>query len=383
MGYTRYLKTCVEHANYKAELITQMTEQQYRNLSLRGGIRKLWLRMVTYVLYPMQLAVRALCAPRHAVFIVTSNTFYVPGIAYLFSRFSGAKIINLVYDLYPDALEVAGKIQPDSWVSRFVGVISRFNRRKSDRTVYLGEFLKAHADTRWQEKKTAHAIDISAAVDPDYVNDPYQSGKIRIHYGGQLGYMHDAENLSSCVHACHQANDLKENFEFNFLVSGAQADYLATELRDVPAKIGPPVPSQQWQQVVRQQHIGLATLKPGGATVCLPSKIYAMMAAGLPIIAICPMWSDLASVILENNAGWVISNSPYRTHEELLGEDYLLRCKQTLTQEEVTGSFVKLLREIATNPQTILDKRKCALHAMNTVYGLETLSERWRAVIEG
>lgn len=381
VDYTLYLKKCLEYAGYNAEMVALMNEHQYRVASKSKGLKKIWLRFFMYVLYPLKLALKVLSSSPNAVFVVTSNTFYAPAIACCCSLFNKCKIVNLVYDLFPDALEVAGIIKSNSFLSILVGAISKFNRSASDCSVYLGEFLRKYSEIRWGRFGTVESIDISADVSQYLSNQEFDGGIIRIHYGGQLGYMHDADSIIASVLSVIKDDSLCKKIDFSFRVSGAQAKRIELAFAGLPIQVLPPLPSQEWREEIRKYHIGLVTLSPGGATVCLPSKSYGMMAGGLPIIAVCPLWSDLAKMILLANAGWIVSNSPYESSDELIESDYQSRCMQKLPISEIKRQFVILLKHIADNPKELLEKRTGALNAMNTIYGTQEIGMRWKSVI--
>jgi hypothetical protein len=92
--------------------------------------------------------------------------------------------------------------------------------------------------------------------------------------------------------------------------------------------------------------------------VCLPSKTHAMMAAGLAIIAICPAGSDLAALVRDTGAGWVVDN--------------------TERSEAETGRvFAELARELVAQPELVREARRRARHAAETTYGHIEIGRRW------
>jgi glycosyltransferase involved in cell wall biosynthesis len=52
--------------------------------------------------------------------------------------------------------------------------------------------------------------------------------------------------------------------------------------------------------------IGLISFKPGMCGVSVPSRMYNIMAAGKPILAIADSDSELARVVREERIGWVV-----------------------------------------------------------------------------
>ena len=380
--YTLYLNACLENLGYQVYMLALLDEYTYRKASKKGGLTKLYIRLGMYVLYPLKLAIKVLCAPSGSLFMMTSNTFYAAAIAAICARLKKQKVVNLVYDLYPDALEVAGKIKFGSTISRLLGNVTRLNCRVSDCSVYLGSLLRRHAESRWGKCGFSESIDISADFSLYKPNMDFDGGKINVHYGGQLGHMHDADSVVVAVLSAIKDEALQQKFSFSFRVSGSQAGTIEKAFAGFPVQVLPPLPSHEWRDEIRSYNIGLVTLSPGGATVCLPSKSYAMMAGGLPIVAICPLWSDLGQMILTANAGWVIPNSPFGSINELFEGDYRKRYMQKLPSDEVKTRFVELLRHISETPAELMEKRIGALHAMKTFYGAEEIGIRWKTILD-
>jgi len=82
------------------------------------------------------------------------------------------------------------------------------------------------------------------------------------------------------------------------------------------------------------------------------------MAAGLAIIAICPARSDLAALVRDTGAGWVVDN--------------------TARSEAETGqAFAALARELVAKPELVREARRRARHAAETTYGHIEIGRRW------
>lgn len=378
IDYFAFLTECIAHAGYAVEPVTLISEDSYRRRARRRGLAKLWLRVQMYLLYPLLLIWKSVRAPAGSVFVITSNTFYAPALTQVVGRLRRQRVFALIYDLYPDALEVAGKVSPRALAVRVLGLIASANQKLCEATIYLGPFLSEHAAARWGKPRCTTAIDISAD------SRLFGSGPLRthphveLHYGGQLGYMHDADSVVHAVRELMRDPEIAHQLHATFNVSGSQAELLEAELADSPSvAVLPPVPSAQWRERISDCHLGLVSLSPGGATVCLPSKTYAMMAGGLAIVAICPVWSDLAALVEQYEAGWVISNSPYRRREDLAGPAYLERTRARLPAEQVALDFAKTIRMILSDPAELRRRRENARRAMQTELNVDALAAAW------
>jgi hypothetical protein len=382
VDYFFFLNKTIIEAGFDAEPLFLVTEDDYRRLTRSNGVKKFWLRIKMYVFYPLMLIYKGFKSKNGSIFIVSSNTFYAPYLVHSFLRIKNIKVIHMLYDLFPDALEIAGSIKQNSFISKLIGEIIKKSQSKCDATIFLGEFLRKHAETRWGSSKSAKVIDIS--TDLTMYNTHFQklgdSEKIIIHYGGQLGHLHDANSIiASIKYVCK--SDISEKIEFNFYVSGAQAEFLKESLKEYPVKIISAIPSNQWRRDINNFHIGLVSLSPGGASVCLPSKTYGMMAGGMAILAICPQWSDLGNLVTSLNAGWVINNSPYTIEQELYIKDYQINIKYLKEEHELVTNFYNCLKSIIENRDLLEDRRKNAFEGVRLNHNIQSLSNKWGQVI--
>jgi hypothetical protein len=169
--------------------------------------------------------------------------------------------------------------------------------------------------------------------------------------------MHDAEGLAAGVEAL-QAERAAGKVNFQFMVNGAGARRLGGLSGAKGVELAATLPSVEWRREASRQQIGLVALTPGGMHVCLPSKVHAMMAAGLAIIAICPEQSDLALLVRGTGAGWVVDNT---------GK----------TAMETGRAFAAVVRELIAHPDRVHAARQSARRAAETTYGHEEISRQW------
>ena len=83
-----------------------------------------------------------------------------------------------------------------------------------------------------------------------------------------------------------------------------------------------------------------------------------MMAGGLSIVAICPIWSDLSSLITTNNCGWIVNNSPYVNIDTLQNGDYLFKVKEKCSTDLIANDFIQQIRYIISDKKLIYTFRK-------------------------
>jgi hypothetical protein len=380
--YFFFLAKILSTQGYDIEPIFLISEFEYRSKSRKGLFSRLILRIKMYVLYPVKLLYTAFLSPANSIYIVTSNTFYAPLLLYIFVNQKKLKIIHLLYDLYPDAMEIAGLVNEKTLTSRIVGKVLSETLRKCDATVFLGSYLKYHAESRWGSCKKSYVIDISTDVSlfkSLYERAPITE-KIVIHYGGQLGYMHAPEVLIEAIKFVYNS-DIADYFEFVFYVSGVNAKLIMDKLSMYPIRFNSAVSSSDWRRDIEKFHIGLVSLSPGGATVCLPSKTYSMMAGGLAILAIAPRWSDLSNLICKNDCGWLVNNSIHENGISNASKNYISEVKKVRPVDDISFDFYLTLKRILDRSNEIEVKRKNAFNLMRSELCIETLGKDWGTLI--
>jgi hypothetical protein len=380
--YFFFLSKTIAMSGYDVKPFYLITEQDYRNATKNKGLKKLFLRFQMYVSYPLILIFKVLTCKKESIFVVTSSAFYAPFLVKIWAIPRKTKVIHLLYDLYPDALEIAEVIPTDGIISKSIGIITKWNQYKCDATVYLGKFLQKHAERRWGYPVISKTIDISTDLslyNPDFIVDSTNE-KIIIHYGGQLGYLHDAISVIECTKFILKS-DISQFFEFNFYVSGSQAKLLNESLEGYDVKIKSAIASDVWRNDISNFHIGLVSLSPGGGSVCLPSKTYAMMAGGLAIIGITPIWSDLSNLIKDIDAGWIINNSSIDDESKLEESNYLGNLIKIRNIDCIKSDFYAVLSSVLENKSILKEKRINAFNGVRSKYGIENLSKKWGNLI--
>lgn len=384
LDYFFFLKKTIEQSGYAVKPVYLIDEQKYREQAKSSSLNKVILRIKMYVFYPVKLSWLAIQSRPGSIFIVTSNTFFAPLVVNTVKGFKNIKVIHMLYDLFPDALEVAGAIDYNSKISSWIGGIIRKTQKNSNATVYLGDLLKEHAEHRWCHSRKGKTIDISTDLDL-YIHKPNfktNYSKVTIHYGGQMGYLHDADSIIASVKKVLESQ-LALKVEFVFYVSGAQSNYLKKKLKGLPVIVKSAIPSHHWRKDASTFHVGLVSLTPGGASVCLPSKTYSMMASGMAILAICPVWSDLAKLVLNNKAGWVVNNSAYTDFDVIKSsEAYLKNINKLKDRTDIVNDFELTVTKIVNDIELLKNTRIASYNSVRNNYNTKILSNKWRELIE-
>ena len=375
----RVIALSLRNTGWQVETCWILKASDYFTLAARRGLAHWWLRFLMYGAYPVKLLWRILRAPEGSIFVVSSNTFYAPGLAALAGAVSRCRVVHLLYDLYPDALEVAGKVRTNGVAAKTIGAFMRLTQRRCIGTVYIGRFMGQHMARRWAPGRRECTIFYGtdrAIVSP--VECAPASVPLLIRYGGNLGYMHDVESLTACVRSLARRQDVR----FDFAIYGIGLKKLKAAFAGLPVNVAEPSP-KDWGRQLMSYPVGLVSLSPGGATICFPSKIFGMLAAGQAVIAICPAWSDLAQIVRDYDVGWIVNNSPYQAAEQLEGPDYLLRARALRPLAEVVQDFTSLVAGLLNDLPAVEQKRRNVHRAAGILCGPSAFADQWNAFLGG
>ena len=316
-----------------------------------GGLfSRLLLRWRMYIGFSLSCWWRARRSRVGSIHLATTNPFFLPA---LVSRAtSGRKTtINLLYDLYPEALVHAGVVRPGSWLAGRCAEITRYSLRECDVTVFLGTHLQAYVEATYGPARRAVTIPVGAdgSLFKDFSPRALAPKvKPRILYCGQMGRLHDVETLLAAWD-CGEVAAL----DWAIHAGGADDKRLRAKAKERDGVIwGGGLSDPDWVDAMKQSPVALVTIAPGAETVVMPSKTYSALVAGQAILAICPMKSDLADLVQKHDCGWVVEPG------------------------DVSG-FRCVLTEILNRPEILLQKRTNAFEAGHSHYDVSVIATRW------
>lgn len=351
-----------QRAGHSVHEVSAFDDAYYRKK--RGTLGRVWIQFVTYVIFPAKAFIK-LCRQQtqpDTVRVVITSPFFLPALAACIRTVKiDVPMVNIVNDLFPDALVQARLVTSCGLPARLLGGLTRLTFERSDATIFLGERLRSYAEQTYGRARLSRIIPVGAdslfvrqtPPDRDLTDSP-----VRILYSGVMGHMHDTETIVSAFQL-----GFPSRVQFSFHSSGVgytklvrEISALAGELSDSISLQGP-LSDEEWRKVLSDYPIGLVTLKPGAQRVSMPSKTYSALAAGQAIFAICPADSDLADLIRLHDCGWVVSPGD-------------------------VDKLHALLDHLSRTPEEIYAKRLRAFQAGHSFYDMARISEQYTAVFE-
>jgi colanic acid biosynthesis glycosyl transferase WcaI len=127
-----------------------------------------------------------------------------------------------------------------------------------------------------------------------------------VQYSGNIGRTHGIEQLAAC------AEQLKNNpaVHFLFIGFGGKKHWLTQRVKKLGLSnitIMDYRPRTELPVSLTACDVSIISFIKGMTGVSVPSRLYNIMAAGKPIIAVAEPESELALVVCEEDIGWVVS----------------------------------------------------------------------------
>ncbi len=247
-----------------------------------------------------------------AVIVVTNPPFLPFGVL-VACRLRGARCALLVHDVYPEVLVAAGLSRSSSVVARVARLATQWLYRHSDRVIVLGRDMETLAQRKLDGDGSKIVVipnwaDAEEIVPTPKATNPLLgelalSGSFVVQYAGNMGRTHGLETLFAA------AQRVRGEVRWLFIGSGAKKGWLeksiAREGMTTMTVLGNR-PREDQPVFLTACDVAVISFVPGMAGVSVPSRMYNIMAAGKPIIAVADGESELAQVVSEEQIGWVI-----------------------------------------------------------------------------
>ncbi|MGH7782083.1 MAG: glycosyltransferase family 4 protein [Candidatus Binataceae bacterium] len=280
-----------------------------RTWGTRFSKRRLAGRLANLALYYVLAAAAALRVERPDVIIAETDPPLLGALAAMLKRRWGCKFVYNVRDLYPDIAEVNGGLRSRA----LIALLRRANIyafREADLIVPLGLDMA----------KRIAAKDVPASkitVIPDWADTnkvfPISNSRFRaelgerfvVMYSGNLGL---SQQLDTVVDA---AMRLRADPRILFVLIGEGASKPALQARVRKLELDnvmflPYRSREQLAESLSAADLHLIPLLSGAQGCVVPSKIYGILAAGRPFIAIMESGAEIARIAREYTVGFVV-----------------------------------------------------------------------------
>lgn len=279
--------------------------------------KKMWGRIVNYFSFVTSMLFHIRQARKYKSIILYSNPPLLPIIALICRKIYKNKVIYVSYDVYPEIAIKTNVIENKGITAKFFIKLNKNFFAKVDTVIALSEDMKQYL----QENRKIDSSKV--VVIPNWYEDCKQTeGKqtdilknvptdaFIISYLGNLGTCQDETVI---VELAKQLSVEKDVF---FVVAGHgnKMEMLKTTVKDeklMNVIIFPFLHGNDYETVLCKSNMCMVTLVPGLEGLCAPSKTYAYLMSGKPVIAVMDKTMEIAKDIVEYNAGIVCAEGRY------------------------------------------------------------------------
>jgi putative colanic acid biosynthesis glycosyltransferase WcaI len=299
-------------------------------------------RIFNYLSYVFLAVPRALFLPCDIILAMTDPPF--EGIVGAFVALLKRKpYVYNIRDLYPD-MAVGGSIVKPGLLARVWESLHRSALRRATRVVVLGEDMRNRILAKGVDRSAVVIVRDGAQIapsdapvpplDPEVIRAIRGNFRFVLLHAGNLGFYGAWETLLAGASAL--ADD---GIGLVFVGDGAQRQRLESAATDIPnARFLPFFPGNKVPSVLAAADAHLITVKRGLEGVVVPSKMYGVLAAGKPIVAVAPRECDVVS--LGEAQGFSVAADP-----------------------DDPAAFAQLVRQLSKNPAKLETMSKSALAA--------------------
>ena len=351
------VESWLSSAGLRTEIVALLDHDAWRQIMAGGGVRRALTRLAATCAFPF-LALWQSIHAKPDVIIVVTNPYFLPSVVLATRRLHGAKVIPLIYDLFPDVLTHQRRGRRYDIVDAVFGRANEILFRRSDGVVFIGDRIARHAQDRYG--RVAHPTTIAAGGDfPDLeahhecaAEDllAWVGDRTLVSYVGNLGTAHDWQTM---VEGVLHLDPEEHAFVCAAIGSGSRQ---LQRLRSVEhVKLVPPLSGSRWATLLRRTDIFVVTQRARHRTSCTPSKLFGALAAECAILAVAPRDSDLSDIVTETACGVVVQAGDAAGFAEAIG---------MMSRREALSKY-----------------KRAALHAMQTRYGPATLRVKWSTYV--
>ncbi len=302
--------------------------------------------------------------------VVLSNPPMLPPAMWLVCKIRGWEYTYIVYDLYPDQPVELGYITEGGIIDR---VWSWFNAKAFEgakHVVALGPVMRERIiENAGSELDPEKVAVIHNWEDEDFINpipkeenwfsqehdlvDPFT-----VLYSGNIGEFHDLETV---VKAAAKFKD--EEVRFLIIGEGDNKENIVSLAEDLGVR-GDTVrflPYQPWDDLpysLTSGDVSIVAVNEGFEGICVSSKLYSAMAAGMPVLGITQPYADEARIIDAFDAGIHVPQGDvrgvintiqtWRENQELVenqGMNAVQAFEQRFTKEQSVDRYYRLLTD--------------------------------------
>ncbi|MFZ0786800.1 MAG: glycosyltransferase family 4 protein [Candidatus Acidiferrales bacterium] len=303
-------------------------------------------RVSNYLSY-LALAVPRALALRPDVILAMTDPPIAGIVGAFIARLARRPFVYNIRDLYPDMAVGGDIVRPGGWADRWEKMHRKALRRAA-RVIVLGDDMRSRilakgvAPERVVVVRDGTSFPAFMPERSDPVVQEIRGGFpfVAIH-AGNIGFYGAWGTLLKAAEILRN-----ENAGLVFVGDGANRASLEVAAAGSPnVRFLPFRPVEQVPHVMMAGDVHIVTIKRGLEGVVVPSKLYSILAAGRPVLAVAPESSDAARIVVESGCGLAADpDDPVAVANAIreLRSDPARLCKMGRTARETAEKYARV-----------------------------------------
>jgi glycosyltransferase involved in cell wall biosynthesis len=252
---------------------------------------------------------------RPAAVVAVTNPPLLPWVAEAVRTLRRVPSILVIHDVYPQIATALGKMRTGSAAERLWRLLNRRAYRGAWRIIVLGdrmaEIIRAELPPDQREKvlvipnwadgeairpmpRQGHPLLAEWGLDEGFV----------LQYSGNIGLFHEIETIARAAELLRDHRDIR----FLFVGDGGRLPWLKSFVAEKKLEnvvFQPFQPREKLPLSLTACDAGLAALKAEASGLCVPSKLYGILAAGRPVLAVAAEESETVQTVRRGQCGLI------------------------------------------------------------------------------
>jgi colanic acid biosynthesis glycosyl transferase WcaI len=211
-----------------------------------------------------------------------------------------------LHDLLPDGAAATGLVDEGGKVVALARKLERAAYRTADRIVVLSRSFTENLLAKSVEPEKIELIyDPATRIPRGSSNGRRPDDGLRILSMGNIGH---SQGLAPVIQKFEAFPELTHDTSLVITGTGVAAEDARAEIRSDRVRMLGLVDDARLERELQEADVGLVTQRYQGPEFNIPSKLMNFMAYGLPVLAVVDPGGEVARIVKEADAGWVVDS---------------------------------------------------------------------------
>ena len=246
--------------------------------------------------------------------VICSNPPFIGILGWVLRKLRGRRYVYILHDVFPELAVTLGYIPSDGWIRRVWDQINRWVVAGASRIVVLGDSMRDWVVEKGENGTAGRVRIIHNWADekvirplPKSVNPFARQHRLVepfvVLYSGNLGLSHCLEPV---IEAAERLQD--RNIVFLFIGDGGKRSKLEARAQGLHnVRFLPYQPRELLPFSLTCSDVSLVALERGIEGLSMPSKLYAIMASGRPVVGLVEPGREVARIVAEARCGATVA----------------------------------------------------------------------------